>query len=284
MAKTSAAPASGTPDALRTVLGVINYVAPTGERPRYYAVDYSRDNLKIDARPMRVTDLRGTNASLDAEGFTLAPHKSAIKNFRDDEEVRRTYATEIEQLIQEMTGATKVLLSAGGILRFGESSSEYGTRVNTRPARFVHVDYTEGAVPGLLQAQLDAAGFTPRPGQRYQGFNVWRVISEPPQDIPLALCDLRTLSSDDLMPADAVFDAPGRPEFSFEGYVVKYNPHHRWCFFSDMTRDEVLVFRNYNSDQSWPTPVPHVAFDDPTCRKGVPTRASIETRAFAFFD
>jgi hypothetical protein len=51
-----------------------------------------------------------------------------------------------------------------------------------------------------------------------------------------------------------------------------------------MTRDEVLIFRNYNSDPAWPTPVPHVAFDDLAVPKGTPPRASIETRAFAFFD
>lgn len=276
--------ATAEPTPQRTLLGVINYVSDTGERGRYYAVNYARDTIKIDARPMRVSDLRGVGASLDEEGFSLCPHKSAIKNFRDEEEVRRIYAGEIAQLITERTGAAKVIVSPGGILRFGERSPEYGTRVNTRPARFVHVDYTEKSAPGLLQAQLDAAGYTPKPGQRCQGFNVWRVISEPPQDVPLALCDLRTLEAGDLLTADAVFDAPDQPEYSFEGYIAKYNPAHRWCFFSGMTRDEALIFRNYNSDPSWPTPVPHVAFDDMTCPPSTPPRASIETRAFAFFD
>jgi hypothetical protein len=266
------------------VLGIINYVGPMSERARYYAVVYARDNLKIDARPMRIEDLRGDNASLDAEGFTLRPHKSAVKNFRDDEAVRRIYAGEIEKLILQVTGATQVLVSPGGVLRFSEKSPEFGTRVNTRPARFVHVDYTGNSAPGLLQAQLQAAGITLRPDRPYQGFNVWRVISEPPQDVPLALLDLRTLSAEDLVPADAVFDAPDRPEFSFEGYVVKYNPRHRWCYFSDMTRDEVLIFRNFNSDPARPTPLPHVAFDDLRVGPSVAPRASIETRAFAFFD
>ncbi len=265
-------------------LGIINYIGEMSERPRYYAVDYARDNLQIDARPMRIEDLRGDNASLDEEGFALWEHKSAIKNFRDDDEVRRIYSGEIEKLILEVTGASKVLISPGGVLRFGEKSPEYGTRVNTRPARFAHVDYTPNSAPNLLRAQLEASGFKPRPGQRCEGFNIWRVISEPPQDVPLALCDLRTVAPSDYVAADAVFDAPGRPEFSFEGYVVKYNGKHRWCFFTDMTRAEVLIFRNYSSDSAHPTPVPHVAFDDLRVGPGVAPRASIETRAFAFFD
>ena len=266
------------------VLGTINYIGEMSERARYYAVDYSRDNLKIDARPMRIEDLRGDNASLDEEGFTLAAHRSAITNFRDDGEVQRIYAGEIEKLLLEVTGASKVIVNPGGILRFGERSPEYGTRVNTRPARFAHVDYTPKSAPDLIKAQLQTSGYSPKPGSRCQGFNVWRVISEPPQDVPLALCDLRSTAPTDFAAADAVFDAPGRPEWSFEGYVVKYNPKHRWCFFSGMTRDEVLIFRNYNSDLSHPTPVPHVAFDDLRVGPNVAPRASIETRGFAFFD
>lgn len=266
------------------MLGIINYVGEMSERPRFYAVDYARDNLKIDARPMRIADLREGNASLDEEGFVLQPHRSAIKNFRDDDEVRRVYAGEIEKLILEVTGASKVLVGAGGILRFGEKSPEYGTRVNTRPARFAHVDQTPNSTPELLKTQLQSAGYTPRLGQKCQGFNIWRVISEPPQDVPLALCDLRSVAPSDYVAADAVFDAPDRPEWGFESYVVKFNPEHRWCFFSDMTPDEVLIFRNYNSDAAHPTPVPHVAFDDLRVGPGVSPRASIETRAFAFFD
>jgi len=265
-------------------LGVINYVAEMSERPRFYAVDYARDNLKIDARPMRIEDLRGDNASLDEEGFTLQPHKSAIKNFRDDNEVRGAYAGEIEKLIREITGATKVIVSPGGVLRFGERSPEYGTRVNTRPARFAHVDHTPKSAPELLKGQLQNAGYTPHPGQKIQGFNVWRVISEPPQDVPLALCDVRTVSSSDYLAADAVFDAPGQPEWGFESYVVKFNGKHRWCFFTDMTRDEVLIFRNYDSDRTKLAAVPHVAFDDLRVGPSVAPRASIETRAFALFD
>lgn len=265
------------------VLGTINYVGEMSERGRYYAVNYARDNLKIDARPMRIEDLRGDNASLNEEGFTLATHKSAIKNFRDDAEVGRVYSGEIEKLIQEMTGAAKVL-ATGTVLRFGERSPEYGSRVNTRPARFAHVDFTPVSMPPLLDRQLQASGFRPRPGQRYEGFNIWRVISDPPQDVPLALCDLRTTQPSDYVAADAVFDPPGQPEWSFEGYVVKYSAKHRWCFFSDMTRDEALIFRNYNSDPAWPTPVPHVAFDDLRVGPSTPPRASIEIRAFAFFD
>ena len=35
---------------------------------------------------------------------------------------------------------------------------------------------------------------------------MWRALSPPPQDVPLALCDARTLAHADLIAADAVFE------------------------------------------------------------------------------
>jgi hypothetical protein len=101
--------------------------------------------------------------------------------------------------------------------------------------------------------------------------------------VPLAVCDARSLAPADIMPADAIFDAPGVPEWSFEGLVVHRNPRHRWIYYSGMTPDQVLVFKTNDSDPKEPHNVPHSAFDDPSCPPGVPPRASIEMRAIAFW-
>jgi hypothetical protein len=85
------------------------------------------------------------------------------------------------------------------------------------------------------------------------------------------------------MEADAIFDVPGKPEWSFEGLVVRYNPRHRWSYFSNMTREEALVFKTNDSDPGQPHNVPHTAFNDPTCPAGVTPRASIEMRAIAYW-
>jgi hypothetical protein len=207
-----------------------------------------------------------------------------MHNLRDAEEVSRVYLPEMQQLLQEVTGASKVLMNPGGVLRFSEKSGAYGSRMNIRPARFVHADYTENAIPILLDPLLEAAGLTEPPAKKYAGYNLWRVLSPPPQDVPLCVCDLRTLSVPDLVRADAIFDAPGRPEFSFEGYLVHPNPAHKWSWFSDMTPDEVLIFKSYDSRGDASECVPHVAFDNPACPAGATPRASIEVRGFAFFD
>lgn len=267
-----------------TVAGRINYVGEMSARPRYYAVDHARDNLVLDPRTVQIADARRapTPPTLEAEGFRLVPHVSAVRDFRDAEEVKRVHPGEIERLLVQLTGAARVVVTGSGVLRFGESSKEAGTLVNSLPARFVHIDVSD---PTALQfAVRSAGGEEPlRAWRRYAHYNVWRVFSPPPQDVPLAVCDARSVAPADLTAADAVFDAPGQPEWSFEGLVVHYSRTHRWSYFSGMTRDEALVFKTWDSDPRQPHSVPHTAFDDPTCPAGVEPRASIEMRAVAYF-
>lgn len=267
------------------VTAEINYLEEMRERPAFYAENYSRDNLLLKPQAVPIHDLRRcqNRLSLDREGFVLASHQSGVSDFRDANEVTQIYLPEIERLLLEMTGAGRVIMMRHGVLRFGERSKEYGSRVNTRPARFVHVDYTDTSVSTLLNPMLDELSVTMEPGQRFIGLNIWRVLSPPPQDVPLAVCDARTVADEDLVRGDAVFDAPDAPEFSFEAFLVKSNPAHRWFYCPAMNRDEVLIFKAYDSDASRPARVPHCAFDDPNCPRDVPPRASIEVRAFALF-
>jgi hypothetical protein len=263
--------------------GVINYVGPMDVRPQFFARDYSRDNLKIDGEPMPVADLRSRrgDTSLDAEGFRLVDHKSLVADFRDDAEVKSAYLEEVAALIGRVSGADKVLVSPSAILRFGERSGEYRRSFNSRPARFAHVDVTPESAPGLLKSALGPDAPWPR---RVVGYNIWRVISDPPQDVPLAVCDVRSIEVADRVRADAIFDPEEGPGFSFEAFLLKHNPAHRWTYFSGMTRDEALVFKNYDSETKDGGGVPHVAFDDPTCPEDAAPRASIEARGYALFD
>lgn len=273
------------PDRTGFVEAAVNYLDRMDVRPRFYATDYSRDNLVLRPERMPIRDARRIESApaLEREGFTLLPHNSRVTDFRDAERAPREYLPEIERLLGDLTGAAAVVMLGGAVLRFGERSGEYGSRVNTRPARFVHVDYTPASIPGLLEPVLAARGIDARDYSGYAGFNIWRVLSAPPQDVPLCLCDARSVSDEDLVPGDAVFDAPDAPEFSFEAYLVRHNPAHRWFYFRDMTPAEVLVFKAYDSRPGEPVRVPHVAFDDPSCPEGVTPRASVEVRGFAFF-
>jgi hypothetical protein len=264
------------------VTGEVNYIGDMSERPRFHANDHSRDFLNLQLRTIRVENVRdyGSTPSLDREGFTLVPHRSAVADFRNVQEITRTHYPEIERLLLDLSGADRVVVTAPGVLRFSEASPESGTLNNSRPARFIHIDVSDATARTFAErSRPDAA----RRVRRSVHFNVWRVLSPPPQDVPLAVCDARTLSAGDLMEADAIFDVRDGPEWSFEALLMRHNPAHRWCYFPDMTRDEALVFKTNDSESGQPHHVPHTAFNDPSCPPGVAPRNSIEMRAIAYW-
>jgi hypothetical protein len=267
----------------RTVTGVVNYVRAMTVRPRYYANDHSRDVLALDPRTIQIEDARARTLapSLEHEGFALLEHKSAVTDFRDAAEVARVHPAEIEQLVQRLCGADAVLVSSPGVLRFSEGSPDSGRLNNSRPARFIHIDVSDATARTFAERALPKVAS--QPVRRFAHYNVWRVLSPAPQDVPLAVCEARTLAASDLITADAVFDVPGKPEWSFEGLLVHHSERHRWCYFSGMSPEEVLVFKTNDSDPQEPHHVPHTAFNDPTCPPGVTPRASIEMRAIAYW-
>ncbi len=273
-----------TPGAVpRFVQGRVNYIGAMAERPRYHANDTSRDVLNLDARIIRVEDARTRleAPSLAREGFTLVAHTSVVKDFRNTADVGANHPREIERLVLELSGADTVVVSGPGVLRFSEKSPDSGRLNNSRPARFIHIDVSNPTAAAF--AERSRPRDEVRSVHRFAHYNVWRVLSLPPQDVPLAVCAARSVEPHDLVTADAVFDNPGQPEWSFEGLVVRYNPNHRWAFFSNMTREEALVFKTHDSDPRQPSQVPHTAFDDATCPPAVPPRASIEMRAIAYW-
>ncbi|UVO50634.1 hypothetical protein M0208_08930 [Sphingomonas sp. SUN019] len=259
---------------------MINYVARGHERMRYFANDSSRDTVVIAPEPMPIAESRTSGTSLDCEGFALMPHRSAVADFADAAAVAAVHPEEIAALVQQVTGADAVSVTGAGVLRFAERSALSGALDNSRPARFAHVDVSDSTAAIFSARSLPEGRHQPR---RTAHYNVWRAISPAPQDVPLALCDARSVATADLLPADAIFDRDGVDEWSFEGLVVAHSPTHRWHWFGDLDRDEVIMFKTNDSDPERAHSVPHVAFDDPDCPADAPPRASIEMRAIAYW-
>jgi hypothetical protein len=258
---------------------LIAYSGRSLPRPRYYANDHSRDLLDIALIEMEVTDARARTPTLDEAGFTLIAHRSAVADFADRAEVETIHGPEIVALVQGLCGADRVLVNSPGILRFSERAPQSGRLDNSRPARFAHVDVSDATAAAFAQHAAPPG----RSLARYVHYNVWRCLSPPPQDVPLAVCDARSVGAADLIAADAIFDSPGKPEWSFEGLVLAHAPLHRWCWFSDMHRDEALVFKTHDSDRSRAHCVPHVAFDHNACPAHAAPRVSLEMRALALW-
>jgi len=261
------------------MLATINYAARSAVRPRYFANDSSRDTVVIDARRMEIADARDRAPRLDREGFVRVDHRSTIADFADADAVMAIHRDEIAALIAGLSGADYVAVPNPGILRFAERSALSGALDNSRPARFAHVDVSDTTAVAVAERAAPSG----RQVLRFVHFNIWRAISAPPQDVPLALCDARSFAATDLLPADAMFDPPGAPAWSFEGLVFAPGDGHRWHWFSGLDRDQAIIFKTHDSEPGQPHCVPHVAFDNPDCSVEAPPRASIEMRATAYW-
>jgi hypothetical protein len=109
---------------------------------------------------------------------------------------------------------------------------------------------------------------------------VWRPIRGRVLADPLGICDGRTIPHEGFILLQRRYrDRTG------EVYHIAYNPEHVWFYFPEMERDEALVFKVFDSDDSVPTRfTAHSAFADPNTPPDAPPRESIETRTFAFWD
>jgi hypothetical protein len=269
--------------ASRALEARLTYVGPMTARPRYYAVNSAQNVIARDRRKIRIEDARSRPQppSLAEEGFALFPHQSAVADFHNPVELERIYAPEMERLITEVSGADQVVVYGPVLLRSGQAAPESSGFQILRPGHFVHTDMSDSIVAEFTQTRRPRNNA--RAVRRYAYYNTWRVLSPPPQDVPLALCDARTVSRSDLVDADLIMDAPGQPESSVVVSFVRHNTSHRWSYFSNLGQDEVLVFKSHDSDPHQPHQVPHSAFRDSSCPPGVTPRTSIEARLVAFW-
>ena len=247
----------------------------------YYTEDRSKTTMRVVPVEMPIADGRpGVDSfSLDKQGFELVPHHSAITNFLDRAVLENSYPDEMAALICKVTGAF-FAVGLGVNVRFGHRQTEFAKINDDQPARFPHADFTDET----SRIILDQVGESVGTYSRCAVYNVWRVFSAPPQDFPLAVCDARTVSTADEEPAEAILDLPGTDD-PFRSMTVVYRPNagNRWTYFSDMTVEEALIFKAWDSDPARPQRVPHSSFVNPLAGPDAPSRCSVESRVLAYF-
>lgn len=267
----------------RSVEAEINYIGPMASMPYFYAKDHARDNLVLEPHRVAIADARQAEPppSLDREGFALVPHRSAVTDFEDTEQTAGLYVREVEDLIRGLTGADHVV-ARGTVLRFSKQQNR-DAYVNSLPAGFVHVDTSRESFHQFAAHNLgDHPDKTALLAGRYIGFNIWRVLTGPPQDLPLAVCAANSVTEGDRVTGEARVDGVGIEEFRFGSSLYRANPRHRWFYYRDMNPDEALVFKQFDTADPDIVGVPHVAFADSGAENPVP-RASAEIRAYAYW-
>lgn len=225
---------------------------------------------------------------LDTQGFVLATQPSLVTNFKDKSEVDALYPAEVERIVKTLTGADLVA-PLGYVLRTsGTTSSEVQP-----PASEVHVDMTTDRAVRLAAAMYEKTFAGRGSFSRFIASSLWRAFSQPPQDWPLAVCDGTSVGNDEGVPNVMVRlavlpDPDNIPEHCADedklpaASIFHFSPKHRWWYFPDMTRDEVLLVKFHDSDHSKAWRTPHTSFRDPRVHNA-PSRESIEFRTIAYF-
>jgi hypothetical protein len=274
---------SATTEVLPSVTAELNYLAPTRERPRTYTYDppsgAPRTTVVNAPHEVAIANARGILAelTLDEEGFGLVQHKSAVRDFYDDEEVKGVYYPEAERILKDLTGADRVHIFDHTVRRRVPGGEDRQANAPRQPVPRVHVDHTATSGPQRVRDLLpDEADQLLR--GRVQIINLWRPIRGPLRDAPLAVCDAQTVKPEQLIPSDLVY-----PNRVGETYSVTFDRQHRWFYIPEMGTDEVLLLKCYDSSTDGRARfAPHTAFTDPTMPADAPPRESIELRALVF--
>jgi hypothetical protein len=272
-------------DKLSYVEGELNYLGPTDKRPRYYAYEPDAGDqpsvMPYEPHVMQIHDLRpiAGELDLDTQGFALLEQRSAVKDFWDNDEVRRIYYPEAERFLKEVTGASRIFIFDHLQRRRVPGQRDRSRSGPRQPATRVHVDHTARSGPQRVRDLMGEEAEELLRG-RVQVINLWRpILDEPLRDAPLAVCDSRTVDADDLIPSDLVYrDRVG------ETYSVKYNPAHRWFYVPEMRRNEALLLKIADTKTDIAARfMPHTAFTDPTTPADAQPRQSIELRTLVFY-
>ena len=258
----------------------ISYTAETGEK--LVNETFGPNNIRrktsgtADLRAVDISNGRSETLTLERNGFELVAHRTAVRSFLDPDELKAVYYPEVEALIKARSGAARVVVF-DHTLRSG-SEAEREAKLIREPVLSAHNDYTEWSGPQrvreIMGDEADALL-----GGRFAIIQVWRAIADPIRSNPLALADARSVAPEDLLVAERRY-----PHRVGQTYRVKYSERHRWFYFPQLSRDEAIVFKVYDSATDGRARfTPHTSFDDPATPPGTPPRQSIEARALAFF-
>ena len=216
---------------------------------------------------------------LDRQGFAAMRHPTAVRDFYDDDEVRRVYYPEMEALVCSVTGASKAVVFDHTI-RVDDEAKQARLKVRA-PVKSVHNDFTTESAPRRVRDLLPADEAEARLEKRYGSINVWRPIRGPVETKPLVICEYGSIDDEDWVASERHY-----PDGRIGGiYYLVHNPKQRWYYFPRMEREEVVLLKCFDSladgTARWTA---HGSFDDPNSPPDATPRESIEIRTLMFFD
>ncbi|KAH8813003.1 hypothetical protein F5884DRAFT_879184 [Xylogone sp. PMI_703] len=198
-----------------------------------------------------------------------------LKEMVNDTSICNPVLTEVtlEQVRQSELSVPSTMTTAG---RKFEEDTNLERNSPILPAYKAHADLsptgglrTLGA--HMSQQELQAATDN---GSRIRIINFWRPLVDVVEDVPLAMCDQRSVREEDWLLYDRIDrTGPG------EGMWLKEREWHRWYWVSKMGRRDAVLFLSWDSEANgFAGHTPHAAFINPNARRNCPPRVSIEVR------
>ena len=249
--------------------------------------------VDVDIRDGRASELPGWTTC----GFELVDPASTVADWTDDDEIAAVHYGEAEALARAVTGCDAALVSD----HVRRAAAVTGRKREQDPVRLVHSDFAANYedvvrfsyrdVSGRGAATLKRTGMTTEQIERARRvvmLQVWRNVGPTKPDLPVTWCDARTVTPADSRPFLYTGYVAGGRSFDALAIVAPGDAsQHHWYAFAEMSADEAVVFRTYDSDlvaanETWFTP--HTAFRDPDVELGEPARLSVELRVMCLFD
>jgi len=238
-----------------------------------------RARTGIDRHGFDIVDARSLDrpASLDTEGVELHRLATAATDLYDDAQVRGIYFPEVIRLVAEVTGAARV--EAFDYNLRNATRAERGDPGVQSPVKYAHNDYTVKSGPRRVRDLFPDEAETLL-AKRVAVINVWKPISGPVIDTPLAVCDAASIGDGQLIATNLAYT-----ERTGEIYSLGFSEGHRWLYYPQMRADEAMLLKCYDSETDGRARfTAHSAFRDPGAPEDAPARESIEVRTLAFFD
>ncbi|RYC61508.1 hypothetical protein CHU98_g4721 [Xylaria longipes] len=181
-----------------------------------------------------IYDLRSLKdkLSLDREGFLVADIDTSMEyeDYFDQDKLKTTYMPKIKTFLKEKLGVRAVYVH------------EYVSRVGRGDIQAASASRSRMFIPLLEQLTGDKAQAEAIKSSRIQMLNIWKPLRGPVRSWPLALCDLRSLNREDVIPFDEVH-AKG----VLESQQVAYSPSQKWYYLPNQNPNEIIVFKSMDT-------------------------------------
>ncbi|HAK53289.1 MAG TPA: hypothetical protein DCM54_15515 [Gammaproteobacteria bacterium] len=246
------------------------------EPPRIFNRESRHANTSRHDVVIHNARLQEEEYDLDDCGYILVNHKTAVSEFRNKEVVAQQYFPEMQEVILELTGAHTALPFS-----FYQVRSKRPDNFFDAYSLYMHCDFSPDTWLQLAQSIVQTSGTEeqyPEDEWDFALYNLWRPIERPVEKDPLVLIDARTIEREDIVNYLAIEEGTNAL-----AAIPLFNKNQKYCYFPNMTPDEVLVFKQLDSRIDKSLVCPHTSFIDPSAAADAGERESIDIRFMCVF-